>query len=85
MVIAVVMFAVLLYGVGGSYGKAFLAATLTYFPGLALFIFGGGLISRLSGGNDLQKLLFWSLVAGYMAVAKAVLMPMALQLIDHAA
>ena len=86
VVIAVVMFAVLLYGVAGTFGKAFLAATLTYFPGLALFLFGGNALSRLGEAGrsgDLQKFLFWILVAAYMALAKTVLLPLALGLIDH--
>src|SRR5215510_14988974 len=86
IVIAVVMFAVLLYGVAGAFGKVFLAATLTYFPGLALFTFGGNAISRLGEegrSGDLQKILFWLLVVGYMALARTVLLPLALVLIDR--
>ena len=88
IIIAVVMFAVLLYGVAGSFGKVFLAATLTYFPGFALFLFGGNALSRLGEagrGGDLQKVLFWILVAGYMAFARAILLPLALVLIDSVA
>src|SRR5215471_14309801 len=84
--IAVVMFAVLLYGVAGDFGKVFLAATLTVFPGLALFTFGGNALSRLGEdgrSSDLQKFLFWLLVVVYMALARTVLLPLALALIDR--
>jgi nitrate reductase NapE component len=88
VVIAVVMFAVLLYGVAGAFGRVFLAATLIYLPGLALFVFGGNALSRLgeSGrSGDLQKLLFWVLVGGYIALAKSVLLPLAIRGLEHVA
>jgi len=84
--IALVMFAMLLYGVAGDFGKVFLAATLTYFPGLGVFLLGGNVLSRLGEAGrsgDLQKLLFWILVAGYMALGRTVLFPLTLALLDH--
>jgi hypothetical protein len=87
VVIAVVMFAILLYGVAEALGKVFLAATLTYLPGLAVFVLGGNALARLGesgSGGDPPKLLFWLLVGGYIAFAKTVLLPIVLELIDHA-
>ena len=86
--IAVVVFAALLYGVAGDFGKVFLAATLSYLPGLALFVMGGNALSRLGEtgrSGDLGQLLFWFLVAGYTAVAKTVLLPIAIRVLDYVA
>jgi hypothetical protein len=83
VLIAVVMFTVLLYGVSADYGKAYLAAALAYLPGLAVFILGGSLFGRLGGSSDLQRIGFWLLVAGYMWLAKSLLFPLALELLDH--
>lgn len=86
IIIAVVMFAVLLYGVGGNFGKVFLAVTLTYFPGLMFFLMGGNALSRLgeSGrSGDWAKLLFWLLVFVYTALAKTVFLPIAIRLLDQ--
>ena len=83
--IAVAMFAVLLYGVAGAYGKAFLAAMLVYLPGLILFLLSGNALSRLRGRGDLSRVLFWFLVVAYFAIAKKLLLPLAIELIDHVA
>lgn len=85
IVIAVVLFAVLLYGATDAFGKIFLAATLTYLPGLVVFTLSGNALSRLNEGGDLLKLLFWTLVVAYIALAKSVLLPLAIALIDHVA
>ena len=86
--IAVLAFAILLYGASGSFGRVFLAAVIAYMPGLLLFILSDNFVSRLSqdgrSGNG-GKLLFYLLVVVYMAIARRLLLPLATDVLDRIA
>ena len=81
--VAVVLFAIPLYGVSENYGKAYIAALLAFLPGLALFNLGGGILKRLQSTGDPGKIVFWSLVAAYLFFAKSLLFPFAIELVDR--
>jgi len=83
VLLAVILFTPVLLIFSVDAAKAYFACILSILPGLWLLILSSRISKPMKEHSDLGQILYWVLVTGYLWLAKAVLFPTAISLIDH--
>lgn len=80
---AVILFTPVLAIFSTDAAKAYCAGLMAFLPGLWLLIMSEKIAKPLKEHSDIGQVFYWVLITGYMWLAKAVLFPAAIVIINR--